>query len=330
MSVIGVMHSPLTIRPLRAIPALIMRSSSVTAVSLDEGTASVLQEHREARKRPSRIVILLSAEAGSCHHRSVRFAIIGDIHADFSAADAMIRRHAGPVDAIFSVGDAEPNRTEADSRGVSAPSKYRKVGDFPAFAAGNRVMDAPVYFIGGNHEPWPALDAHGPGEWAPGFHFLGRSGVREVAGLQVAFLSGIYSEHVSERDELDEIAPTRLKDYGYFTKSHINDLLDQAQDKKIDLFITHEWPAGLSYLHNDAGPVGSHDIRALTDILAPQVHVCGHMHTPFRERIGATDVVCLSKVLYGVEALAVLEFASDGTLREHPLIQPTRSKAAAQ
>lgn len=248
----------------------------------------------------------------------MRFAILGDIHADFSAADALIRRHAGPVDAVFSVGDAEPNRTEEDSRGVSAPSKYRKVGDFPAFAAGRREMSAPVYFIGGNHEPWLALDAHGPGEWAPGFHFLGRSGVRQVASLRVAFLSGIYSEHFSELDEPDASNPKRLKDYGYFTKSHIDALLDQAHDTKIDLLITHEWPAGLSYVHDGPIPVGSQDIRALTDLIAPRVHVCGHMHTPFRERIGTTDVICLSKVQYGVDALAVLEVASDGMLRERP------------
>ncbi|HUR08461.1 MAG TPA: hypothetical protein VM347_38390 [Nonomuraea sp.] len=69
----------------------------------------------------------------------MRFAVIGDIHADFAKADAMVRRRCGPVDAIFSVGDAEPNRTEADSLGVGGPAKYRKVGDFPEFVAGWRL-----------------------------------------------------------------------------------------------------------------------------------------------------------------------------------------------
>ncbi|GAA2855676.1 hypothetical protein GCM10010517_13880 [Streptosporangium fragile] len=249
----------------------------------------------------------------------MRFAVIGDIHGNFAEADAIIRRHAGPVDAIFSVGDAEPNRTEAESLGVGGPAKHRKVGDFPEFAGGLRTMSAPVYFIGGNHEPWPSLDAHGPGEWAPGFHFLGRSGVREIAGLRVAFLSGVYSRYFSEPDEPPAITPERLKEYGYFTRPHVKHLLSQARGKKIDLFITHDWPSGLSYRHHGKIPVGRDHIRALTDALAPQVHVCGHMHAPFRERIGVTDVICLSQVIYGVDAVAVLELTPDGVLKEGPL-----------
>ncbi|WP_068928131.1 metallophosphoesterase family protein [Planobispora rosea] len=249
----------------------------------------------------------------------MRFALVGDIHADFTLADAMIRQHAGPVDAIFSVGDAEPNRDEAESLGVGGPAKYRKVGDFPRFAEGLQSMSAPVYFIGGNHEPWPALDAHGPGEWAPGFHFLGRSGVAEIAGLRVAYLSGIYSRHFSEPDQPPAVTPERLKEYGYFTKPHVDHLLRRARGRRIDLLITHDWPAGLSYRHHGKTPVGCDRIRMLTDTLRPQVHACGHMHVPFRERIGSTDVVCLSIVAPGVapaDTVAVLDLTPDGTLKE--------------
>lgn len=249
----------------------------------------------------------------------MRFAVVGDIHGNFSLADRLIRERlerdgSGPVDAVFSVGDAEPNRTEEESLGVSGPSKYRKVGDFPEFAAGKLSMGAPVYFIGGNHEPWPALDAHGPGEWAPGFHFLGRSGVREVAGLTVAFLSGIHSAHFS--DPPRPPARERLKDHGYFTAPDVRHLLAQARKKSIDLLITHDWPEGLSFRHHSGAPVGCERIRSLTDRLAPQVHVCGHMHTPYRERVGRTDVVCLSQVVKGRDAVTVLEHGPDGVLRE--------------
>ncbi|GAA3443011.1 metallophosphoesterase [Planomonospora venezuelensis] len=202
---------------------------------------------------------------------------------------------------------------------MGGPAKYRKVGDFPRFAAGLQAMSAPVHFIGGNHEPWPALDAHGPGEWAPGFHFLGRSGVTEVAGLRVAFLSGIYSRYFSEPDEPPAVTPERLKEYGYFTKPHVDRVLAQARGKTVDLLITHDWPAGLSYRHHGKLAVGCDRIRMLTETLRPQVHICGHMHVPFRERIGSTDVVCLSQVRHGVDpadTVAVLELTPDGVLRE--------------
>ncbi|WP_219471151.1 metallophosphoesterase family protein [Nonomuraea rhizosphaerae] len=249
----------------------------------------------------------------------MKFAIVGDIHANFAKADALVRRHAGGVEAIFSVGDAEPNRSEEESLGVAGPAKYRKVGDFPEFAAGWRSMSAPVYFIGGNHEPWPALDAQGAGEWAPGFHFLGRSGVREVGGLRVAFLSGIHSRHFSEPDVPPAITPERLKEYGYFTRPQVEELLRQARGKSVDLLLTHEWPSGLSYLHRGDTPVGRERVRELTDRLRPQVHACGHMHAPFRERVGNTDVICLSQVIHGTDAIAVLELLPDGTLKEVPL-----------
>src|ERR1035437_8718183 len=133
--------------------------------------------------------------------RAPLILVLGDVHGhwDIAAEHMRVAREVhGRLDAVFCVGDAQPFRNESEVSGMHCPSKYRTIGEFPRVVSGEIHLAAPVWFIGGNHEPWPALDANGPGEWVPGVTFLGRAGATDVLGLRVAFLSGIYSETVSE------------------------------------------------------------------------------------------------------------------------------------
>ena len=83
----------------------------------------------------------------------------------------------GRIGFVLAVGDVEPNRDEDDNRGIVGAARYRKVGDFPQVVGGEITLGAPLYFIAGNHDPYPALERVGPGEWAPGVWWLGRAGV---------------------------------------------------------------------------------------------------------------------------------------------------------
>ena len=38
---------------------------------------------------------------------------------------------------------------------VVGPPRYRKVGDFPRVVAGEVTLGSPLYFIAGNHDPYP-------------------------------------------------------------------------------------------------------------------------------------------------------------------------------
>ena len=90
-----------------------------------------------------------------------RFALVGDIHGRFEVlAEALdvARRRWGQFDFVLAAGDVEPNRGYEDHLGVVGPPRYRKVGDFPRVAAGDITLGAPLYFITGNHDPYPALD----------------------------------------------------------------------------------------------------------------------------------------------------------------------------
>ncbi|MFJ1753390.1 metallophosphoesterase [Kitasatospora sp. NPDC088134] len=255
-----------------------------------------------------------------------RVLVVGDVHGEFlllAERAAAVRAAYGPLDAVLAVGDVEANRDEADAAGVYSPAKYRKVGDFPFVAAGELPLGAPLFFIGGNHEPWPALDAAGPGEWAPGVRFLGRAGVAEVAGLRVAFLSGIHSARVT-----DAARPVREsnRDRNYYTAAELGRLLAEGPRVPggVDVLLTHDWPAGLLPAASpDERPVGRPELRTLVERLKPRHHFCGHMHRPLDARIGPTTVTCLSILretrsggrANSGDALALLERSPDGALQ---------------
>ena len=97
--------------------------------------------------------------------------------------------------AIFVCGDAEPIRSEQDLELIPDPKKYLKPGNFCIFWEKSRVP-VPTYVLLGNHEPYLWLhpyEKEGPKELIPNFWILGRSGVIELCGVKIAYLSRVFS-----------------------------------------------------------------------------------------------------------------------------------------
>ena len=227
------------------------------------------------------------------NNRLVVFA--GDIHGEWGLLATRLgrvaRRH-GPIDAVFTVGDAQPVRHDKELRMVRAPAHRLTLGDFPLVMKGEITMPAPVYFIGGNHEPYEALDAEGAGEWGPNVFYLGRSGVQTIAGLEVAFLSGVYSPVVSE----ERAERTGQKSRTYWTRSELRGLLDHPEP--VDILLTHDWPDGAvpPNFRTPMGP-GNEAVSELSRHLRPAVHAAGHRHRYFSAQVGPTKLLCLPDVL---------------------------------
>ena len=225
-----------------------------------------------------------------------KFALVGDIHGNFEVlAEALdaARGRWGAFEFVLAAGDVEPNRGHDDHLGVVGPSRYRKVGDFPRVAAGEIVLGAPLYFIAGNHDPYPALDRAGAGEWAPGVWWLGRWGITTIHKVNVGFLSGIYSPKYSDTPEPER---NNAKQRTYWHRSELEQLTRTARRYHggVDVLVTHDWPSDVGT--NKAGiPVGDPYLRQLALNLRPKVHACGHMHYDQQVRIGPTQVVCLAK-----------------------------------
>lgn len=225
------------------------------------------------------LVTAMKDRLGSEELPELRVAVLGDIHGAFRAAAAAAGAAAkalGRVDVVLCVGDVEANRNARDASGVATGRGHRRwVGEFPRVVSGALSFPAPVWFIGGEHEPWHALDVRGPGELAAGFSFLGRAGIKEVGGLRVAFLSGVRGT-VSEADLGDRLGRDERCCY---VDTELIALKRSARRKgRVDLLVTHDWPAGLVDGRGDA------HMAELAVVTEPQLHLCGHHH----ERLSGT------------------------------------------
>ncbi len=218
------------------------------------------------------------------------FLAIGDVHGHWESVIQALEV-AGAVlgrapDAVLQVGDASPYRNESEMLMSHVPSKYRTMGTFAALRSGD--LAAPVYFIGGNHEPYEALDqTEGPYPvpWGDNVYYLGRAGAASIENLNLAWLSGI------EGGEMLPIRGTSKKERSYYLECEIEAAIEQGQALGgIDVLITHDWPSGI------IDGVGKALIRVLIEELKPKLQVCGHMHTFYEATIGDTMVHALNAV----------------------------------
>lgn len=252
-------------------------------------------------------------------------AVVGDVHGAHRAMVALVERRAraaGVVPSlVLQVGDFEPNRGEVD-RGRRSPEA--PLGDFADFVAGRARYPWPVWVIGGNHEPYPWLDALEPGsELAPDCRWLGWSGRRNLGGVGVAWLSGI---HAPTRFTGERPRGVSGKDWKLATYFTARDVAELSAGGRADLLLLHDWPSGLvarggpdpfAGSRVKAWTVGNRHARALIETLRPRVAVCGHMHVGHRAEVRHPDgtgtrVVCLASVAEGDAGCALLRVDADG------------------
>ncbi|MHB8190924.1 MAG: metallophosphoesterase [Ferrimicrobium sp.] len=224
----------------------------------------------------------------------VTFLGIGDVHGHWDsviqAIDTATASLGVAPDLVLQVGDAEPHRDESDLQGCHTPKKYRSMGVFSALRPGDLL--SPVYFIGGNHEPYMALDSISgpfPALWgkSESVFYLGRAGAALLVGkLCVAWLSGIYSP---EADPALRSKSLRMRTY--FSNEEVDRTLDAASNLGgVDVLITHDWPSGLRLGR------GNYPTRDLVEAIRPTLHLSGHMHSAFEGVIDATVVNALNAV----------------------------------
>ncbi len=194
---------------------------------------------------------------------------------------------------------------------MDAPTKYRKLGDFPDFYEQRAIFPWSIWFIGGNHEPYGFLDQINTGaEVTNNCYYLGRVGSVVLAGLKVVGVSGIYQEekfHIS-RPKVDKINSYSNKEYIAFTEAEIIQALGY---KSTDILLLHDWPANIinpadaqqfEQQRRSRGyydMVGNEYARMLVDELKPKLVVCGHLHKSYRNKISLTsgdftDICCLA------------------------------------
>ncbi len=257
------------------------------------------------------------------------FAVVGDVHGHMEKMVSFLvdwtRETGKSLSFVLQVGDFEPHRHDADLATMHGPSKYRKLGDFHRFVSGELHFPWPVFFIGGNHEPYGFLDPlQGDRTVVQGCRFLGRTCHIEIEGLTIAGLSGVYAEdRFDRRPSIEDIEKTANKAYIGFTEEEVTRLLDAPV---ADILLVHEWPSDViapedrdaferqrRSMRYDA--VGNEYARLILDALEPQLVCCGHMHRSYRSQVGDTAVCALANVESGAGAFAFFELR-DGVVSE--------------
>lgn len=249
---------------------------------------------------------------------SLTFALVGDVHGFTKAmvrqVQALEQRIQRSFDFVAQVGDFEPHRHEDDLRTMAAPTKYKQLGDFPDFMRGWATFPWPVYFIGGNHEPYGWLEHYPLGfELIPNCSYLGRVGTIQLGGLRLSGLTGVFESELYEqpRPSVQEIDHVSNKHFIGYNEADLDQLLELPRP---DVLLLHEWPEGLTqdrkYAHRAAG---SEQARLLIELLKPSLVACGHMHRrhhAFWEHPDgtSTEIMCLGHIRDGEQAVAAYEW----------------------
>ena len=238
-------------------------------------------------------------------------ALVGDVHGSHELmirrVDTMARRRRCEVRLVLQIGDFETHRDEDDVATMAAPQKYRLLGDFHLVRTGKLEYPWPVYFIGGNHEPYGWLDQFPEGfTVAPNCHYLGRFGVTEQLGYRIVGLTGIYVERLftAPRPQVSEFGSRSNKAYIGYTETEVERVLEEDA---CDILLLHDWPGGIVAdedwkdfpSHWDLAELGNEYTRLIIEALQPTVVACGHMHYPYRSEVPLANgevatVICLA------------------------------------
>jgi Icc-related predicted phosphoesterase len=256
---------------------------------------------------------------------------VGDIHGRFHRVeawmDALEAARGRPVDLVLAVGDVEAFRRADDHRRKA--DKRTMPAEFAEFADGLRRMKRPMYFIGGNNEDFDALhDAPEGFELAPGVHYLGRAGLRQLRGLRIAYLSGIHAPRFFDQPLKRPTSLDTAKQAGYFRAPEVERV---SNFRDVDLLLVHEWPRGIVQRARDEGlstgrPLPSYWIgnpitRRLVDTIRPRWMLCGHSHKGFAVSLGGeghrpvSRIACLDESARPDEAVFWLEYEGREAMR---------------
>jgi lariat debranching enzyme len=248
---------------------------------------------------------------------------VGDIHGRFQRVqrwlEALEAALGRKLDAVLAVGDVEAFTTADDHRRKAA--KRTMPAEFSAYARGEARLGRPFHFIGGNNEDFETLHRmQQGGEVVPDVHYLGRVGTGTVAGLRLAWLSGIHAPKWFETALQPPESATTRKQAGYFRAGEVEQL---AGAGAVELLLVHEWPRGL-FARTPGKPVrpwmGNPITRGLIDTLRPKWLLCGHSHERFAASLhhpggGLTRVACLDEAAEPEGALLWMEWEQGEAVR---------------
>eukprot|EP01133_Synstelium_polycarpum_P007653 gene7653-8957_t len=201
----------------------------------------------------------------------------GSIDALFKRV-ATIDKSAGPFKMLLCVGSFFEKYNNAavgkDDAPIRCPEELEK------YRAGVATAPIPTYFIANTPRDLSYLAdlADASGKVAENIIYLGKTGIREISGLNIAYLSGSVSHPVKDNQD-SPLDPS-------ITKLDIEEIKQESLGKPIDILLTNQWPRGVlnhlstnlfpKYLQtqgsNAATIMGMDGIKEIVKSLSPFYH----------------------------------------------------------
>lgn len=283
---------------------------------------------------------------GCCHGRlDAIYSAIQRASSKSSGSSSAQTDAFANVDLLLIGGDFQSIRTHSDLSCIAVPPKYKSDvanGDFAAYFDGKKKAPVLTIFIGGNHEASNYLQELYYGGWvAPNIYYLGKSGaVIYKNKLRIAGVSGIYNEPhykspyyervpfgMSEMRSVYhvrnyEMAKLELLSHSlkpgstageanvpfslFDSMGSIESLGNAKIPPPIDIFMSHDWPAGIEqhgnvyklismkpFFKDDIrkGELGSPAGMRLLKKLKPKQWLSAHLHVGFEAEVDHKKVL---------------------------------------
>ncbi|KAI0657054.1 DBR1-domain-containing protein [Cubamyces menziesii] len=224
---------------------------------------------------------------GCCH---------GELDAIYGEIARLERENGYKVDLLLICGDFQAIRNHRDLACMAVPDKYKKLGGFAKYYAGEATAPVLTLVIGGNHEASNYFWELYHGGWlAPNIYFLGHAGCVQVNGVRIAGASGIFKPgdfHLGHYERPPYNHGTMRSIY------HIREynICRLSLLSSPTIFLSHDWPQGIEHHGNlrdllrrkpyfrediNKGVLGSPPMMSLMRTLQPAWWFSAHLHCRF-------------------------------------------------
>ena len=244
-------------------------------------------------------------EIGEANESTVSIAIEGCCHGELDLIYQRLQDHESKtgrkIDLLLCCGDFQSHRNAADFHSSSIPPKYRNLGTFPQYYAGEKTAPILTIFIGGNHEASQPLRELYYGGWvAPNIYYLGAAGVIQFAGLRIGGISGIYKSHDYQMGHYEMPPYDNSSLRSVYHVRNVDVYRMKSLSTPLDVMLSHDWPLGIEQHGNlqellrmkpyfrqevENNDLGSPPNREILDTIKPKHWFAAHLHVKFKATV---------------------------------------------
>ncbi|RPD55397.1 DBR1-domain-containing protein [Lentinus tigrinus ALCF2SS1-7] len=228
---------------------------------------------------------------GCCH---------GELDAIYAQIAALEQQNGYKVDLLLICGDFQAIRNHRDLQCMAVPDKYKQLGGFAKYYAGEARAPILTLVIGGNHEASNYFWELYHGGWlAPNIYFVGHAGCVQVNGVRIAGASGIFKPGDFRAGHYERIPYTHGTMRSIYHIRQYN-IIRLSLLSSPTIFLSHDWPQGIEhhgdlrgllrrkpYFRDDInkGVLGSPPMMGLLRTLQPQWWFSAHLHCRFEATV---------------------------------------------